>query len=228
MDEFRIRTRILDPLGAADRKALEDFLVPLQLDLERDVETAVVVEDDGVPIATACLAGDVIKCVGVRPGREGEGAGARVVSAIMAEAHAKGRRRLFVYTSPGNKAIFENLGFTTLTEISPGGDRRDGVALLENDTHAFENWAAAIRRNLPEGKAEGAVVVNCNPFTLGHRYLIEKAAALSASSETTNGTLLVLVLAGDRSSFPATVREALVRAGTADLGNVVEIGRAHV
>ena len=214
MDEFRIRTRILDPLGSADREALGCFLAPLGLVFEADVEVTALVEDNGSPIATASLAENVVKCVGVLPDREGEGAAARAVSAIMAEAQARGRRRLFVYTRPGNKAIFENLGFSTLAEVPAEGERREGVTLLENDVHAFDDWAAAIRRTLPDGKAVGAVVVNCNPFTLGHRYLIEQAAAAS-------GTLLVLVVAGERSSFPASVREALVRAGTADLGNVV-------
>ena len=197
-----------------DREALECFLVPLGLTLEADVEVTALVEDTGFPIATASLAGDVIKCVGVLPDREGESAAARAVSAIMAEAQARGRRRLFVYTKPGNMAIFENLGFTTLAEVAAEGERMEGVTLLESDAHAFDDWAAGIRRTLPEGKAEGAVVVNCNPFTLGHRYLIEQAAAAA-------GTLLVLVVAGERSSFPASVREALVRAGTANLGNVV-------
>jgi [citrate (pro-3S)-lyase] ligase len=219
---------------------LSRFLWPLGLELEADVELSAVVEDNGSPIATASIAGDVIKCVGVLPGREGEGAAAKAVSTIMAEAQAKGRRHLFVYTRPGNKAIFENLGFYTLAEVKPGSSsgspagspafsRPEGVTLLENDEHAFEAWAARIRRNLPGGKAEGAIVVNCNPFTLGHRYLIEKAATAVASAKpaggtedgAAGGTLLVLVVAGDRSSFPAVVREKLVRSGTADLGNVV-------
>ena len=239
MDEFRIRTRILDPLGPLDREALAGFLAPLGLEFEADIVVSAIVEDNGSPIATASLAGNVIKCVGVLPSREGEGAAARAVSAIMAETQARGSKRLFVYTKPGNKAIFENLGFTTLAEVAAEcrveSGHREGVTLLENDAHAFDDWAAEIRSTLPGGKAEGAIVVNCNPFTLGHRYLIEKAAGALASPITTtnrvaagtaagspaSGTLLVLVVAGDRSSFPAVVREALVRAGTADLGNVV-------
>jgi [citrate (pro-3S)-lyase] ligase len=46
-------------------------------------------------------------------------------------------------------------------------------------------------------------------------------ASSKPSGGTEGGTLLVLVVAGDRSSFPAAVREKLVRSGTADLGNVV-------
>jgi len=217
MDEFRIHTRIIDPPGANERAMLAAFLAPLGLDLEDDVEVSAVVDDGLVPIATASLAGDVIKCVGVLPEREGEGAAARAVSAIIAEAEARGRRHLFVYTRPRNRSIFESLGFVMLASMA--GSRPDeGVMLLENDPHAFDRWAEAIASRLPGARAAGAVVVNCNPFTLGHRYLIERAAADCAS---TGSTLLVLVVAGDRSSFPGVVREQLVRAGTAHIGNVV-------
>ncbi len=59
----------------------------------------------------------------------------------------------------------------------------------------------------------GAVVVNCNPFTRGHRYLIERAARSC-------DTLYVFVLSEDRSFFPAADRMELVREGTRDLANV--------
>lgn len=225
MDEFRIHTRIIDPPGDSERTMLAAFLAPLGLDLEDDVEVSAVVEDGLVPIATASLAGDVIKCVGVLPEREGEGAAARAVSAIIAEAEARGRRHLFVYTRPRNRSIFESLGFVMLASTAGAGSD-DGVMLLENDARAFDRWAEAIKYQLPCGGAGGAVVVNCNPFTLGHRYLIERAAEDCARRSAGSGaafgkTLLVLVVAGDRSSFPGAVREQLVRAGTADIGNVV-------
>ncbi|HUW71224.1 MAG TPA: [citrate (pro-3S)-lyase] ligase [bacterium] len=216
MDEFRIHTHIIDPIGADERAMLAAFLSPLGLDFEDDVELSAVVQDGPVPIATASLAGDVVKCVGVVSEREGEGAAARAVSAVIAEAEARGRRHLFVYTRPRNRSIFESLGFVTLAAVGTQPD--EGVMLLENDAHAFDRWAQSIRSSLPGGIAVGAVVVNCNPFTLGHRYLIERSAADCAAL---GGTLLVLVVAGDRSSFPGAVREALVRAGTADLDNVV-------
>ena len=246
MDEFRIRTRVLDPLGAAERSALSQFLAPIGLELEANVELSVLVEDNGSPIATASLAGNVIKCVGVLPDREGEGAAARAVSAIIAEAQVRNRGHLFVYTKPDNTAIFEDLGFSTLATVKAEGPHREGVALLENNDGAFDDWAEAIKKKLPDGKAAAAVVVNCNPFTLGHRYLIETAARVCSSpaavadsgsdldsssgsspvpgsgqSSRPSNTLLVLVVAGDRSSFPGAVRETLVREGTADLPNVV-------
>ncbi|HCM28179.1 MAG TPA: [citrate (pro-3S)-lyase] ligase [Treponema sp.] len=81
--------------------------------------------------------------------------------------------------------------------------------------HASAVAAAAAAAGEPRYKA-GAVVVNCNPFTKGHRSLIERAAARC-------GRLLVFVLEADKSSFPADVRLRLVREGLADLKNVAVI-----
>ena len=59
----------------------------------------------------------------------------------------------------------------------------------------------------------GAIVMNCNPFTLGHRYLIEKAAA-------DVDRLYVFVVEEDRSFFKFKDRFEMVKNGTADLKNV--------
>lgn len=58
-----------------------------------------------------------------------------------------------------------------------------------------------------------AVIVNANPFTLGHKALIELAARDAEQC-------IVFVVEENQSVFPFDVRLALVRAGTADLPNV--------
>lgn len=182
------------------------------LGVEDDIHLTAVLEDAGQPIATASLAGDVIKCVAVVPGYDGEGAAARATSAVVAEAEARGTGRQFIYTKPENRTIFENLGFRPLAAVD-ATDAAEGVLLLEHGRPDFASWLRDTGSALPRGSADGAVVVNCNPFTLGHRWLMEQAAAACDH-------LLVLVLAGDRSSFPGAVRMQLVRQGTADLPNV--------
>ena len=63
---------------------------------------------------------------------------------------------------------------------------------------------------LPRG---GVVVMNCNPFTLGHRYLIEQAAKQVER-------LYVMVVREDCSLFAYTERKAMVEQGVADIENV--------
>ncbi len=59
----------------------------------------------------------------------------------------------------------------------------------------------------------GAIVMNCNPFTLGHRYLIE-----TASKQVEQ--LYVFVVEEDKSIFSFKDRFMLVQQGTAHLPNV--------
>lgn len=59
----------------------------------------------------------------------------------------------------------------------------------------------------------GAIVMNCNPFTLGHQHLIEYAAAQVAR-------LYVFVVEEDKSEFPFADRFELVRLGVKKFSNV--------
>ncbi len=59
----------------------------------------------------------------------------------------------------------------------------------------------------------GAIVMNCNPFTKGHRYLIEKAAEQV-------DLLIIFVVQEDRSIFSFEERFEMVKEGVRDLSNV--------
>ena len=68
-------------------------------------------------------------------------------------------------------------------------------------------------------KAEGivgSIVMNCNPFTLGHRYLIETSAKKV-------DTLYIFAVEEDLSIFPFADRMELIKQGVADLENVVVV-----
>ena len=65
-----------------------------------------------------------------------------------------------------------------------------------------------------DSSRNGSIVMNCNPFTLGHRYLIEYAASRV-------DYLYIFVVEENKSYFPFEDRYKLVQQGTADLPNVV-------
>lgn len=62
----------------------------------------------------------------------------------------------------------------------------------------------------------GSIVMNCNPFTKGHRYLIESALE---SVEY----LIIFVVEEDKSVFDFEERYAMVQDGTIDLDNVMVV-----
>lgn len=65
-------------------------------------------------------------------------------------------------------------------------------------------------------KTVGSIVMNCNPFTFGHRYLIEEARKQVEF-------LIIFVVEEDLSLFSFEERFAMVCAGTSDLNNVMVI-----
>lgn len=62
----------------------------------------------------------------------------------------------------------------------------------------------------------GSIVMNCNPFTYGHRYLIENALEIV-------DFLIIFVVEEDLSLFSFTERFSMVREGVADLKNVMVV-----
>ena len=84
--------------------------------------------------------------------------------------------------------------------------------------HSLAKWKRlALKKYCFEKEKDkiiSAIVVNCNPFTYGHRYLIETAAKES-------DVVYVIVVSEDRSLFPTKIRVELVKKGTAHLPNVV-------
>lgn len=62
----------------------------------------------------------------------------------------------------------------------------------------------------------GAIVMNCNPFSKGHRYLIDRAVQQVEY-------LIIFVVEEDKSLFPFDERYILVLEGTKDLPNVMVV-----
>lgn len=81
------------------------------------------------------------------------------------------------------------------------------------DNPALLEFIQSLQPYKKEGR-NGSIVMNCNPFTLGHRYLIEYAA-----SRVDN--LYIFVVEEDKSYFSFEDRINLMRQGTEDLKNVI-------
>ncbi|WP_251032675.1 [citrate (pro-3S)-lyase] ligase [Bacillus sp. ISL-7] len=198
-----------------ERLQLEEFLNRQNLALDREVEYSIALIDRGKIAATGSLGGRVLKCIAVDEQYQSMGLSSAIVTHLIEEACSRGRTHLFIYTKPENKNIFIDLGFYPIAEVS------SKVILMENRPYGVKNYLNQIikekRDFIPKNgdkKGIGAVVVNCNPFTLGHQYLIEYAASKCQ-------LLHVFVLEEDKSVFPAAIRYRLVKEGVQHLHNVV-------
>lgn len=88
--------------------------------------------------------------------------------------------------------------------------------LQQNSTYT-EKLAATGRCGTLTGCTQppkiGSIVMNCNPFTLGHQYLVETVSRLA-------DIIYLFVVEEDRSEFPFPLRFEMVQKGTAAFDNV--------
>ena len=183
----------------------KSFLQRAGLEADEQVERTALLWDNGQLVATGSRAGNILKCIAVDESRQGEGLTATVLTALRQDAFSAGYSHLFLYTKPRNKWMFSSLFFYPIAQTAD-------VLLMENRKNGIEDFLAEFP-TVETDAAVGAVVMNCNPFTKGHRYLVETAAAQC-------DRLYVFVLSEDRSAFSAHDRMEMVKLGTADIPNV--------
>ena len=190
------------------RRRVEAFLAANGLRLAPlDRYVVVTRDEDGDEIlAGGGLDGNVIKCVAVSESARSEGLMNILVSRLIAIAREEGRESVKAFTKPENEGIFKSLGFALIAS-SPN------AILMENGRGGLPEYRKYLASLARPGR-NGAIVMNANPFTKGHRYLVEQAASLVDN-------LYVIVVREDRSRFPYAERKAMIDAGCAGLDNVI-------
>lgn len=192
-------------LRGARLTAWQTLLGDAGLSVDGPVDRIALVWDGDELIATASRRENLFKYIAVKSNRQGEDLTATVISALRSDAFSEGYDHLFLYTKPENEKIFSSLFFHPVASTNK-------VLLMESRHNGINEFISSINTQKREGKI-GALVMNCNPFTLGHQSLIETAASGCDH-------IYIFVLSEDKSHFSAKDRIAMVRLGTDHLKNV--------
>ena len=183
------------PISPTNKRARAQMDALLEREgIERDrnlTYSAAIYDDDGQMIATGSLFENTLRCLAVDGAHRGEGLMAVIVAHLVQAQLERGNTHLFLYTKIDSAKFFAPLGFTEIARV-------DGrLVFMEN------------RRDGPGA----ALVMNANPFTLGHAALAERAAR-------ENERVVLFVLSEDRSLVPYKDRLAMVKAACAKYDNV--------
>lgn len=232
----------LNPATPRQRQRIEAFLKRNGLRIDDMNYYAAVLDDDGEMIAGGGLKDDVIKCVAVDDAHKGEAIANTLVSHLISHANQEGYGCIKLFTKPKNRQLFESLSFRLLAEAPEailmetgiGGisNTVDALKKIKEESKKYKEYNKECKEDSKECRENtsylttstpqhltttmqptGCIVMNCNPFTLGHRYLVESASRMVEH-------LFVIVVREDRSAFSYQERKAMVTAGTADLKNV--------
>ncbi|MFK3662833.1 [citrate (pro-3S)-lyase] ligase [Scandinavium sp. NPDC088450] len=184
--------------------AITQFLRDNDLSIDTTVDVFITVTLNDCLIACGGIAGNIIKCVAISESHRGDGLALRLATELINLAYERHCTQLFIYTKSHNETLFKQCGFYTLASV-PGV-----MVLMENSATRLQRYASYLTTLRKPGNKIGCIVMNANPFTRGHRYLIQKAAAEC-------DWLHVFLVKEDTSRFPYEDRLTLVRAGTADI-----------
>ena len=206
----------------------------IRLDANLDY-TCGMYDDEMNIIATGSCFGNTLRCLAVSSEHQGEGLMNQIISHLIEVQFERGNTHLFLYTKCSSAKFFGDLGFYEIARI-------DGqIVFMENRRTGFKNYLKKLEESsalqlqtltkdtsantatlqsdnaLPDTSTAdrkiAALVMNANPFTLGHQYLVEKAAR-------ENDLLHLFIVSEDASLVPFKVRKQLVMEGTAHLDNI--------
>lgn len=198
------------PISPSNKRAMAQMDALLAREgIERDrnlTYSAAIYDDDGQMIATGSLFENTLRCLAVDGAHRGEGLMAVIVAHLVQAQIERGHTHLFLYTKVDTAKFFTPLGFTEIARV-------DGrLVFMENRRDGFSRYLKSLAPYAGE-RPGAALVMNANPFTLGHETLVARAAK-------ENERVVLFVLSEDRSLVPYSDRMAMVKAACAKYGNV--------
>lgn len=186
---------------------VKELLNSLDLKLDFDVDYVLGVYDGKKLIGTGSKASYVLKCFAIKEEYRGDGILEALTTELINKCFEEGLYHQFIFTKKRNAYAFMGACFKLLCET-------EEVSLLENGMFLIDDYLNEIKKKYDLGEKEyAAVVVNCNPMTLGHMHLIREA-----SNRFKN--VIVFVVSEDKSIFPTEVRVNLVKEALKEFKNV--------
>lgn len=160
-------------------------------------------------VATGSCFHNTLRCLAVDSEHQGEGLLNKVMSHLIDFQFNRGNIDLFLYTKCDKAKFFGDLGFYEIARVD------DKVVFMENRKTGFSSYLSHLQSETNiSGSSVGAVIMNANPFTLGHQYLLDTASAQC-------DVVHVFVVSEDISLVPFKVRYDLIKKGSAHLNNIV-------
>ena len=203
------------PISPGDRRAQAQMDALLEAEgISRDSNlsySAAIYDADGRMIATGSLFENTLRCMAVSGAHRGEGLMADIVAHLVQVQLERGNTHLFLYTKCDSARFFAPLGFYEIARV-------EGLLVfMENRRGGFERYIRQLSAQAGDCTAPGAaLVMNANPFTLGHAHLLKRAAR-------ENARVVLFVLSEDRSLVPFADRLAMVRSAAAAYHNVTVV-----
>lgn len=193
-----------------NQEKLKTFLESVGLKKPEGLDYSVGIYYGEKLVGTGSIKGNTLQGIGINCNYQNEGILGKIITHLMKKSLEMGMEEIFVYTKPDRIINFTSYGFKVVA-------KGQYAALLEWTQKGIEKYKEKIKVLGVDGiQNSSSIVMNGNPFTLGHLYLVKKAAA-----ESTH--LYIFVVEEEASIFPFNVRYRLIKEATENLDNVTVI-----
>lgn len=191
-----------------------DYIIWKNLLNELDLRTEKILDEtygyfDGENlVATGSIFENIIKCVAIKKEFQGGAIFNELISSLINKIYENGYEDVYLYTKPDSATAFSYLGFKKIEDVD------DKLTFMEKSNKGFETYLENLRNSISgESKTRGAIVMNANPFTKGHLYLVEYA-------KNRCDELHIFLVSENKSVFDYNTRLKLVKKGTSHLENI--------
>jgi [citrate (pro-3S)-lyase] ligase len=163
--------------------------------------------DGDLLVATGSIDDNVIKMLAVDAAYQGENLLSIVLTKLVNILNNEKKYKYFVFTKTENKKFFLDYNLFLIYED-------DYMILFENKINTIVETLHDMKYKLNlKGGSTAALVMNCNPMTNGHLYLIETCAKK-------HDHVLIFLVEENRSVFPYDVRLKILKKSTKQIKNV--------
>lgn len=201
---YQIRDIILEQ----EFHLVKELLKQNELSFEEKTSHTIGLFDGDFLVATGSLDDNVIKMLAVDERYQGEQLLSTILTRLIYLLHQEKKYKYFVFTKPKNKKFFMDYNLFLIYED-------EDILFFENKVNTIVETLHEIKYNLKLKRGSTAsLVMNCNPMTLGHLYLIETAANI-------HDNVIIFLVEENRSVFPFDVRYKIVKKSVKHLKNVI-------
>lgn len=196
----------LEEITPKNLKTLESLLEKEGIEKDKNLDFSLGLYDmEGQLLATGSSFGNTLRCLAVDKNHQGEGLLNKIMNGLIQYQIEHGNTHLFLYTKCDTAHFFTDLGFHEIARVP------EKIVFMENLKDGFSDYIDSL--GMDNMNDSTALVMNCNPFTLGHQYLIEQASY-------ENKIVHLFIVSEEKSFFPFEDRFHLVKEGCKHLKNI--------
>ncbi|MDR3214826.1 MAG: adenylyltransferase/cytidyltransferase family protein [Bacilli bacterium] len=182
---------------------LESFISNQNLYFDENIDLALVIKENNEIVACACKKDNIFKMIAVADNYQSNNYVSTLISELINKGYQEGYNQFFIYTKLIYEDIFSSFGFKKIVSYQE-------IGFFEKAVVSFDEYYLKYQNNYHN---KGCIVMNANPFTLGHYYLVKKALEKV-------DYLYVFVVEEDKSYFDFKTRFNLVKKALSNLENV--------